>query len=50
MAGMGFVDIVKYLSINLSTVWKRRQQLQQIYTQKVLGVNYLKTSHLTNLN
>lgn len=40
MAGMGFVDIAEYLQVNLSTVWRRRKQMQQIYTQKVLNANY----------
>ena len=31
MAGMTFVEIARHLSINLSTVWRHRQQLQQKY-------------------
>lgn len=31
MAGMTFVEIAQFLSVNLSTVWRRRLQLQQKY-------------------
>ena len=31
MAGMTFVEIARHLSIDLSTVWRHRQQLQQKY-------------------
>ena len=35
MGGMTFVEIAKFLSVNLSTVWHRRIQLQQIYNNKI---------------
>lgn len=31
MAGMGFTEMAKILAVNLSTIWRRRQQLQQKY-------------------
>ena len=31
MAGMTFVEIAKFLSVNKATVWRHRQQLQQKY-------------------
>jgi len=33
MAGMTFVEIAQFLSVNLSTVWRRRLQLQQKYNE-----------------
>ena len=33
--GMKFVEIAKYLCVNLSTVWRRRIQLQKIYNKKI---------------
>ena len=33
MAGMGFTEIVTYLSIAASTVWKRRKALQSKYNE-----------------
>ncbi|MDD3831747.1 MAG: hypothetical protein PHW00_03735 [Clostridia bacterium] len=40
MSEMGFVETARFLSVNLSTVWRRRLQLQQIYIQKIAAVNY----------
>ena len=31
MGGMTFVEIANFLSVNLSTVWRRRQKIQQKY-------------------
>lgn len=39
MAGMTFAQIAEFLSVNRSTVWRRKQQLQQIYTQKFATTN-----------
>ena len=42
MAGMRFVEIAKFLSVNNATVWKRRQQLQQKYNNcVVIRSNYI---------
>lgn len=40
MAGMGFVEIAELLAVNLATVWRRRQQLQQKYNQLVASAAY----------
>lgn len=31
MAGMGYVEIAKYLSVQLTTIWYRRQRIQRKY-------------------
>lgn len=40
LAGMAFLEIARYLNVDNSTVWRRRKQIQNIYNQKVLNMNY----------
>lgn len=40
MAGMTFTQTAEFLAVNLSTVWRRIQHIQQIYTQKVANAAY----------
>ena len=35
MAGMTYFDIAKFLSVNSSTIWRRRMSLQKKYLQAI---------------